>query len=166
MQCRLQVFGAAVVSLLLNVCAARPQINITSRGVNWSDTAETIDGSIVEPIQTFDKKPATSVDVDYQYEEIYDVDEAAEDEEDEEEDDWDDTDIVVRPPGLYSDDAVDLGSRPVSNTQLGNPSRQAPEYMLDLYNRFSRGHFVPPTSNIVRSFININKEGKMPYLST
>lgn len=35
----------------------------------------------------------------------------------------------------------------------------APEYMMDLYRRFSRNKIDLPSSNIVRSFRNINSEG-------
>ena len=41
----------------------------------------------------------------------------------------------------------------------------APEYMLDLYNRFSRNNRDLPTSNIVRSFKNVNLKGNIYFFS-
>lgn len=64
-------------------------------------------------------------------------------------------DLNVRPPGL--------SVAPDVNLTAGQ--RDAPEYMLELYDRFSKNHFSHPTSNIVRSFMNIN-EGMSSQLRT
>jgi hypothetical protein len=36
----------------------------------------------------------------------------------------------------------------------------APEYMMELYQKFSKNKLNQPSSNIVRSFMNINVRGK------
>ena len=47
-----------------------------------------------------------------------------------------------------------------TNIQLPSESTNvAPEYMMELYNKFSKNHPRHPSSNIVRSFMNINVEG-------
>lgn len=56
----------------------------------------------------------------------------------------------ISPPGLGK-----------KNKATGGDS-VAPEYMLDLYNRFSRNNLDLPASNIVRSFKNVNlKDGEL-----
>ncbi|ESP01390.1 hypothetical protein LOTGIDRAFT_111943 [Lottia gigantea] len=42
--------------------------------------------------------------------------------------------------------------------RLRTPPRKAPEYMLDLYDLFSKEKFTHPSANIVRSYMNINDE--------
>lgn len=60
----------------------------------------------------------------------------------------------VLPPGLK------ISSGLAEEIVFNNSYREPPEYMMDLYNKFSRNHYNHPSSNIVRSFMNINAEGK------
>ncbi|KAK3598863.1 hypothetical protein CHS0354_008611 [Potamilus streckersoni] len=62
-------------------------------------------------------------------------------------------DTFFLPPGLS------LNSNLTAAKLIGLPEGSvAPEYMLELYNRFSKDHLSSPASSIVRSFMNINKE--------
>jgi len=62
---------------------------------------------------------------------------------------------IVAPPDL----AVN-GQPSKHSIQLPEPNNHAPEYMMELYNLYSKSTLSHPMSNIVRSFVNINSEGK------
>ena len=55
---------------------------------------------------------------------------------------------------------ISLSERIENNRNIEEKSL-APEYMLALYNRFSRNKADLPTSNIVRSFKNVNIQGNV-----
>lgn len=61
----------------------------------------------------------------------------------------------IPPPGLS------LNVSGLAGGRTRPPPTEAPEYMMDLYNRFAQGRVIQPTSNIVRSFMNINLEGEL-----
>lgn len=93
--------------------------------------------------------------VDYQYNKLYDDYDNEDDA-----DDMEDTEVEIEdislenmpPPGLAS-----IGAEGI----IRDPHRDPPEYMMDLYNRFSASKpYIHPTSNIVRSFMNVNQEGR------
>lgn len=63
-------------------------------------------------------------------------------------------DSLNLPPGL------NIGSGNKTLRLTDNRRQQAPGYMMDLYNQFTTQHLSHPSSNIVRSFMNINLEGK------
>jgi len=52
---------------------------------------------------------------------------------------------------------VDSGDRSEDDTNEGNRLQATPQYMLDLYNKFSTDKYSHPIANIVRSFTNFNR---------
>lgn len=73
--------------------------------------------------------------------------------------------VVETTESIRSQDLHLTDLRPNRTLNLRAPSRSAPEYMMELYEKFSQNKWVHPKSNIVRSFQNIN-EGKKPRLWT
>ncbi|XP_071107988.1 bone morphogenetic protein 10-like [Haliotis cracherodii] len=142
---RLRLLISEVIQLfLLLPTIFRPSVALP---FNWSLVSDfNVIGNITLP-------DGMDGGVDYQYNKLYDDYDNEDDA-----DDMEDTEVEIEdislenlpPPGLAS-----IGAEGI----IRDPHRDPPEYMMDLYNRFSASKpYIHPTSNIVRSFMNVNQE--------
>ncbi|XP_046567937.1 bone morphogenetic protein 10-like [Haliotis rubra] len=142
---RLRLLISEVIRLLLLLpTILRPSVALP---FNWSLVSDfNVTGNITLP-------DGLDGGMDYQYNTLYDDYDSEEDPDDMEDEEVEIEDISLEklpPPGLASEGA---------EGNIRDPYRDPPEYMMDLYNRFSvRKPYIHPTSSIVRSFMNINQE--------